>query len=146
MFDTLDDNHVCYYNFDSGFWGTLKKKSLDKCLKALTIKLNKDIPPASKFIGFEIENKDEVKAHLDSVYNVLDVKSNQRIYTWSRNIESDNIEDYFLGWVDGAIPQLATLYKMGDESIANLFNELKFYIMALSEFELNGNCMAGAEF
>lgn len=87
-----------------------------------------------------------MKAHLDSVYDVLDVKSNQRIYTWSRNIESDNIEDYFLGWADGAIPQLATLYKMGDESIANLFNELKFYIMALSEFELNGDCMVWAEF
>lgn len=146
MFGTLDDNHVCYYNFDSGFCGKLKKKSLDKCLKALTIKLKKDIPLASNAIWFEIENKDEVKAHLDSVYDVLDVKSNQRIYTWSRNIESDNIEDYFLGWADGAMPPLATLYKMGDESIANLFNELKFYIMALSEFELNGDCMVWAEF
>lgn len=136
MNKTLEYNSTYYYTLGSGYWGTVKKRSLEKCLG--NIKLNEDI------IKVEIKDENKVKEHLDYLYDILNVNPDHRLYKFSPNI--DNTKSSFLNWAEEHIPQIAVLYQTGNNNILHLFNELRLYIAILSEFNINNKCIIEIEY
>lgn len=136
MNKTLEYNSTYYYTLESGYWGTVKKRSLEKCLG--NIKLNEDT------IKIEIKDENKVKEHLDYLYDILNVNPDHRLYKFSPNI--DNTKSSFLNWAEEHIPQIAFLYQTGNNNILHLFNELRLYIAILSEFNINNKCIIEIEY
>lgn len=136
MNKTLEYNPTYYYTLGSGYWGTVKKRSLEKCLG--NIKLNEDT------IKVEIKDENKVKEHLDYLYDILNVNPDYRLYKFSPNI--DNTKSSFLNWAEEHIPQIAVLYQTGNNNILHLFNELRLYIAILSEFNINNKCIIEIEY
>ena len=145
MSEDIENAHNYYCSFESKHWIVVNARSIEKCFGKINFtSLNNNTELKSFTTRIEVKDRNKIKEHLDYLYDILYIKTDQRLYAYPP--ETDIRREYFLSWAEKVMPQATLLYKNGNENIFNLFHEIKFYIAILSEFNMHNRCIVKLEY